>query len=66
MQGTQRIGKFVGAAVPLPKESRIAFVTTEDQREALDAISRETGAPISEIIRRALAEYLSKHAGVRS
>jgi Ribbon-helix-helix domain len=33
------------------------------QREALDRLSEKTGAPIGELVRRAVADYLKKTKG---
>jgi len=33
------------------------------QREALDRLSEKTGAPIGELVRRAVADYLKKAKG---
>jgi len=39
----------------------ITFKIEEEILEALDALARQKGAPRSELIRRAIRLYLSKH-----
>ena len=34
---------------------------TSELRDALKAISARTGAPVAELLRRALADYIAKH-----
>ena len=40
---------------------RTSIVLTEHQRETLRAISKETGLPFSEIIRRAIDAYIQQY-----
>jgi predicted DNA-binding protein len=46
--------KKVFAAKPI----RTVFHMERDHREALDAISKKTGAPLAELLRRAVELYL--------
>jgi len=38
---------------------------TEEQKRGLEALSRKTGAPQAELIRRAVAEYLKRQGEQR-
>jgi hypothetical protein len=44
---------------------RLDLHIEKDQKEALFGLSRITGASLSELVRRALREYLNKGAAVR-
>ena len=41
---------------------RTALFLKEDQLKKLQALSEKTGAPVAELIRRAIDEYLKKRA----
>jgi hypothetical protein len=41
---------------------RVVFLTDEDQRDWLQRLSDSTGAPISHIVRQAVAEYRQRKA----
>ena len=41
---------------------RTALFLEEDQRKKLLTLSEKTGAPVAELIRRAIDEYLKKRA----
>jgi len=41
-----------------PKNIRLVILTDEKQMAALRKLSEKTGAPIGEIVRRAIAAYL--------
>jgi len=41
---------------------RTQIYITEEIKEALDKLSRQRGTSISEIIREAVTEYISRHA----
>ena len=43
-----------------PKDERIVFMADKELRQALDSYSEKTGVPISEVMRRALVEYLKR------
>jgi hypothetical protein len=42
------------------KKVRTIVHLDEAERKALDSLSKKTGAPLSELIRRAIAAYLKK------
>lgn len=42
---------------------RLNVYLTQEHMERLRAINKKTGAPIAEVIRRALDEYLKKKEG---
>lgn len=42
------------------KKVRTVFQLDEAERKALESLSKKTGAPLSELIRRAIADYLKK------
>lgn len=41
--------------------TRISFFVDQENIEALKKIAKETGAPISELIRRAIKKYLEEN-----
>lgn len=41
------------------KRIRTVIYLDKKEREALDKRSRETGAPVTELVRRAIAEYIA-------
>jgi len=43
-----------------PKDQKLVCMVDKNLRAGLEALSQKTGAPISELIRRALAKYLEK------
>ncbi|MGH2508442.1 MAG: ribbon-helix-helix domain-containing protein [Ktedonobacteraceae bacterium] len=43
-----------------PKDERVVFMLDKELRQTLDSYSEKTGMPISEVMRRALAEYLKR------
>jgi len=42
------------------KTRRVHFVTDAKQWEALEKLSKKTGAPVSELLRRAVESYLKE------
>jgi len=42
------------------KTRRVHFVTDAKQWEALEKLSKKTGAPVSELLRRAVENYLKE------
>jgi hypothetical protein len=42
------------------KKVRTVFYLNEAERKALESLSEKDGAPLSELIRRAIAAYLKK------
>ena len=45
-----------------PRMRRVNWTITERQHQALKRLSRETGLPISELVRRALDQFLAAQA----
>jgi Ribbon-helix-helix domain len=48
------------------RKVRTVFMLGPAEREALEKISEDTGAPQSELIRRAVTQYLSTREGARA
>jgi predicted DNA-binding protein len=48
------------------KNRPITAFPTDELRKRIDDYSRETGVPISEIVRRALDEYISRNEKPKS
>jgi hypothetical protein len=46
----------------LPGSSRLNININEDQRAGLEKLSRKTGAPLAEVVRRAIDMYLKKES----
>jgi predicted DNA-binding protein len=46
----------------LPGSTRINISINEDQRAGLEKLSKKTGAPLAEVVRRAIDLYLKKEA----
>jgi hypothetical protein len=44
---------------------RTVVYLDQAEREALDKISKQTGAPVGELVRRAIADWLKKEKGGR-
>jgi predicted DNA-binding protein len=47
---------------PMRKKTRLNIYLEPPQKEKLDKLSKKTGAPLSELVRRAVEAYLKKEA----
>jgi hypothetical protein len=56
-QGKEHIMKAV-----LPGSSRMNITISEAQRDAMVKLSKKTGAPLAELVRRAIDLYLKKES----
>jgi predicted DNA-binding protein len=47
---------------PIPGSTRLNINISEDQKTRLEKLSEKTGAPLAELVRRAIDLYLKKEA----
>lgn len=47
-------------------KTRMNVYLDSEQKEQLEKISQKTGAPVAELIRRAIAAYIVRQKGVKS
>jgi hypothetical protein len=45
------------------KKVRTVVYLEKQQQEMLNKFSDQTGAPVTELVRRAISEYIAKHKG---
>lgn len=54
---------FYGQGIVMTTDQRIVFYVTKAEKKALDKISEETGARMSELMRRAFKQWLEEQKG---